>query len=90
MNYQAILDGLSQNAAKLITLGGTINPYVGGAVALIIAVLLFWLSWKNKGQIWSNTKADAGKVVNDTGASQDAAQSVQDKSDEFFGDKPKS
>jgi len=88
MDYQALLNALEQNSVKLITLGGSVNPYVGGVVTLIIVGLIVYLGIKAKSQAWGNQQNQAGKDVNNTtGQDQGTSNNVQHSSDDFFNKK---
>lgn len=92
IDYSAILNSLSTNAVKLISLGGTINPYVGAVVALLITVALFWLNSKAKDQAHQSDVKQSGESISSTGKDQATADSVLESSDDFFNknkDQPK-
>lgn len=88
MDYQALLNSLEQNSVKLITLGGSVSPYVGAVITLIVVGLIVWLGIKAKSQAWGNQKNQSGNDVNNnTGQDQGTSNDVQHSSDDFFNKK---
>lgn len=84
MDYSLIREVLVSNFIQLITLGGSIHPYLGGLVALLGVVGIAWLGIKMGKQKWKETKKKAGEVVADVGGDQDHAKKVQDGVDSFL------
>ena len=86
--FAKIQEQLMLHGAALITLGGKINPWVGGALALIIGGLLIYLGFKVKAGAWEQDKKDSGEQVGEqVGQDQNTTKPVLDQGDDFFGDK---
>jgi len=88
--YAKIYETLQLYGAQLITLGGRIHPYVGGAVGVLLLFGLIWLGWKVKKRAWEHEKDQSGSNVGgEVGQDQNTTKPVLDQGDDFFGDKPK-
>ena len=86
MDYEAIRNMLSENAMKLITMGGKIHPYGGAIIALLLGIGMIWLGIKVSKQMWAKRKKKAGEVIANTGKEQQSAKKTQDGIDDFLDD----
>jgi hypothetical protein len=76
--WQTIETSLAQNATSLITMGGAINPYVGGVVSLIVVGLLIFAGIKAAQAAWAQQQANSGQVIGGgTGNDQNVTNDVQ-------------
>lgn len=83
--WQTISESLSTYSVKLIAMAGSINPYVGAAVALLIGILLIYAGFKAKAEKWMGDKEKSGEQISKgTSDSQNTAKGVNDKGDDFL------
>jgi hypothetical protein len=87
--YENLYAWLQLHGMEFITMGGSIHPYVGAAVGLIVTIGLIYLGIMAAKERWQKQKKEAGDAVKDVGKDQNASDNTQDKADDFFGDKKK-
>lgn len=84
MDFEALKNSLGENLISLITWGGSINPYLGAAIALAGTIALIYLGYKAGKQAFQKLKKRAGETISDTGKEQDVADEVQDGVNSFL------
>ena len=84
--WATILTALQTNGIQLITLFGSISPYLGGAVAVILAGLLIYVGFKAAAQAWADQKSNSGgSIGGEVGGDQNVAGNVTDNGNTFLG-----
>lgn len=84
MDYETIQRTLGENATELITMGNSIHPALGGAIALLMVGAFIWLGIRAKKQKWSIRKKKAGEAISGTGQEQGIAKGSQKDIDSFL------
>ena len=88
--WSQILTQLQVNGLALITAGGTVNPYVGGAVALLVAAGLAYASYRAKAEAWNDQKNQSGTTTGtEVGNNANTVTPVENGGDNFLKVKKK-
>jgi len=83
--YEKIVETLQTNGIELITMGGSISPYLGAGVAAVLAILLVYLGFKIKKRNWKDEQRKAGeKIQTQTSKDQKTSKDVNDGIDGFL------
>ena len=86
MNYTAIQQSIATYGPQLITMFGTVNPYFGAAIAVLIVGGLGYLAYKAKVGTWENNENQSGSTTNtEVGNDQNTTNSVLDSGSGFLG-----
>ena len=85
--FTTIQQSLEKYGAQLVTMFGSINPYLGAGVGLLLLVGLIYLGFRAKKWAWEDAKNQSGSTVGgEVGNDQNTTKPVLDSGDDFFGD----
>ena len=86
--WETLFNFLQSNGMTLVTLGGKINPVLGAILASILTVVLLFLGYKAKKEMWDNAIHNSGENIGTTtGENQNTADDVLHGTDDWLDGK---
>lgn len=88
--WETLFNFLQSNGMALVTLGGKINPALGAIAGSILMVILLFLGYKAKKEMWDNAIHNSGENIGTTTEeNQHTADDVLDGTNDWLDGKKK-
>lgn len=85
--YTTIQQALEKYGAQLVTMFGSINPYVGAGFAALLLIGLIYLGYKATQENWADEENQSGSTTGgEVGNDQNTTNNVLNSGGGFFGE----